>query len=317
MKKTIVIGILSVFTVMMLLTVMVSATSVRVGNGTSLEGTPYADAYDSVQAIATISPAGEANPIYANVYKNIQDNRGTHSSYPWHIWLTVSSCGTSDGYGSGTVPLNQQYSETGYCCYNFVGMGSVAGITYSTQAMVSSQYGTVSDTGSLTVKLRDDRNGGGGGGGRIPIGPGRIVEIYEKRYKVIELPWVLQFTAYKFWMQQNPNEAGDMIDDYIQNLPNEAFKNNPDQRKHALSNKLDAVKDMFLNDDYDDARDKLEHDLLAKMDGSSGGNPKNDWIVDEEAKTTLYNTIELLIEVTDTPDYEAMLIAGLIHFELL
>ncbi len=85
------------------------------------------------------------------------------------------------------------------------------------------------------------------------------------------------------------------INDYIQNLPEVAFNKNPGQRKNALSNKLDAVMEMIEHCRYQEAIDKLLHDIRAKADGSLGGNPSNDWIVDTDAQTDLCDMIDDLI----------------------
>jgi hypothetical protein len=46
---------------------------------------------------------------------------------------------------------------------------------------------------------------------------------------------------------------------------------------------------------YQEAIDKLENDLRAKMDGCYGGNPRNDWITDCEAQYELLAIIDDLI----------------------
>ena len=48
----------------------------------------------------------------------------------------------------------------------------------------------------------------------------------------------------------------DEIDHYIQNLPDNAFKNNPKQRKKALSNKLNAVHNQIEAENYNGAKIK-------------------------------------------------------------
>ncbi|MBI5000279.1 MAG: hypothetical protein HZB92_01950 [Euryarchaeota archaeon] len=72
----------------------------------------------------------------------------------------------------------------------------------------------------------------------------------------------------------------DLINDCIKNIPPEAFEKNPEQRRNALLEKMDAVETMIYDGDYNGAIQKLKNDIRTKMDGSIDGNPKNDWIVD-------------------------------------
>ncbi len=83
------------------------------------------------------------------------------------------------------------------------------------------------------------------------------------------------------------------LDQAIQNLPDESFTKPKvaDARKKAFHNKLQAVTAMILADEFLDAIDKLTHDIRTKMDGSVGGNPKNDWI-DPEAQAELIEILD-------------------------
>ncbi len=87
-------------------------------------------------------------------------------------------------------------------------------------------------------------------------------------------------------------EKIDEIKDYINDLPDEAFEKNPDQKKNTLSNKLDAVLNMIAEGDYEGAINKLENDIRRKMDGEPS--PK-DWIIDPEAQQDLMAMIDELI----------------------
>jgi hypothetical protein len=87
----------------------------------------------------------------------------------------------------------------------------------------------------------------------------------------------------------------DTLDEYIAELPTTAFTNNPDQRKKALSEKLEEVRLMIEAGEYEEAIDKLKHDIRAKADGSLGGNPRNDWITDEAAQEEICAMIDELI----------------------
>lgn len=90
------------------------------------------------------------------------------------------------------------------------------------------------------------------------------------------------------------------INDDIQGLPADAFKNNPDQRKNAFSNKLDEVNAMIEAGEYHDAINKLRHDIRAKCDGSLEGHPNNDWITDPVAQAELCAMIDELIAYLET-----------------
>jgi len=84
--------------------------------------------------------------------------------------------------------------------------------------------------------------------------------------------------------------------DFIAGLPDEAFVNNPAQRKNALGEKLKAIERMIAAQDYDQAIDKLQNDLRSKADGCFGGEPNNDWIVDCDVQEELLNLMDILIE---------------------
>ena len=95
-------------------------------------------------------------------------------------------------------------------------------------------------------------------------------------------------------------EAIDFIDHYIRQLPATSFKGPADQRKHALSNKLQATKAMLGGGNPAAAVNKLYHDVRASMDGAVGGNPGNDWIVEPGAQEELCFMIDELIAFLQT-----------------
>ena len=82
---------------------------------------------------------------------------------------------------------------------------------------------------------------------------------------------------------------------YINALPDDAFAKNSDQRKNALSNKLDAVSKKIESCEGDEAKNKLQHDIRAKMDVSLGGSPKNDWITSPVSQSVLTGKIDDLL----------------------
>lgn len=85
-----------------------------------------------------------------------------------------------------------------------------------------------------------------------------------------------------------------------------AFKNAAEQRRYALNNKLMAVLDSLKSltdtmtvkeqlDIYNSALNKLLNDIRAKADGSLGGNPGNDWIVDPAEQVRLDEKVQELV----------------------
>ncbi|MFC1640381.1 PKD domain-containing protein, partial [Gemmatimonadota bacterium] len=91
----------------------------------------------------------------------------------------------------------------------------------------------------------------------------------------------------------------DLINEYIQDLPASSFNGPAAQHANALSNKLEAVKNILDNGDTMGAKNKLLNDIRAKSDGSLGGNPSNDWIVDAGAQEDLSLMIDELVAYLD------------------
>lgn len=82
------------------------------------------------------------------------------------------------------------------------------------------------------------------------------------------------------------------LNDYIQDLSDEAFKNNPEQRKNALENKLNGVWSKIDNQEYQEAINKLQNDIRAKADGDKKA---QDWIIDPEAQQEICRMVDELI----------------------
>jgi hypothetical protein len=84
----------------------------------------------------------------------------------------------------------------------------------------------------------------------------------------------------------------------INSLGSTAFKN-PNMR-NALTNKINAVFQMLEQEDYSNALDKLENDILKKTDGcaQTGAPDNNDWILNcvsqGQVHPVLMNAIKLL-----------------------
>ena len=45
---------------------------------------------------------------------------------------------------------------------------------------------------------------------------------------------------------------------------------------------------------------KIENDLLSKTDGSFGGNPRNDWVIDPESQELLYGDLVILADILES-----------------
>ena len=69
---------------------------------------------------------------------------------------------------------------------------------------------------------------------------------------------------------------------------------------NALTNKINALLQMIEQEDYSNALDKIENDILKKSDGcaSNGAPDKNDWILNctgqGQVSPFLMNAIEIL-----------------------
>ena len=95
-------------------------------------------------------------------------------------------------------------------------------------------------------------------------------------------------------------EAIPVVDDYIQELSDDAFTKNPDQLKNALSEKLDETIGLMDAGEYQEAIDKLQNDIRAKADGHVDGTPANDWITDPEEQQEICAMIDDLIAYLET-----------------
>jgi hypothetical protein len=97
------------------------------------------------------------------------------------------------------------------------------------------------------------------------------------------------------------NEFGALQDlnDYIQNLSDNAFKNLAMIRKMIINNKISVVFKMLDNQIYENAINKLNNDIRTKADGYIDGNPTNDWIIDSEAQYHICMKIDDLTAYLD------------------
>jgi len=95
-------------------------------------------------------------------------------------------------------------------------------------------------------------------------------------------------------------EAKQVINEYIQGLPDDAFKSKPNQRKKSFSNMFSAIGDMLADEDYIGAIHDLLHNIREKADGTVDGSPMNDWIIGDTAQGDICWKIDQLISYLET-----------------
>ena len=95
-------------------------------------------------------------------------------------------------------------------------------------------------------------------------------------------------------------EALHLINDYIQGLAGDTFKNNPDQRKNSFNNMFSAIDDMLTDGEYEAAIMDLQRNIREKADGTLGGSQKNDWITNATAQEHVCWKIDALIVYLQT-----------------
>lgn len=111
--------------------------------------------------------------------------------------------------------------------------------------------------------------------------------------------------AYEF-TDLSLTERVDQLATSFAETPPEVYRDPGEQRRHTLYLKLMAVVDMIATLDKgkgvnDKARalngalNKLQNDILEKVDGDHGGNPANDWIDDTAEKAEFYDRVVELI----------------------
>lgn len=107
--------------------------------------------------------------------------------------------------------------------------------------------------------------------------------------------------------KKEPKEMAADLCAAIGSLPDSAFKNNPVQRKNTFCEKTSEVvqlieyaegsTDPVVQDQfYQEAIEKLQNDMGAKMDSFKSGEKNNDWITDEKAQEPIYKDIQVLIK---------------------
>ncbi len=82
------------------------------------------------------------------------------------------------------------------------------------------------------------------------------------------------------------------LNDYIQSLPDEAFRNNPEQRKNAFENKLNEAWTQIDNGEYQKAIDTLQKHIRANADGDKKA---EDWILTPIAQREICTMVDQLV----------------------
>ena len=92
-------------------------------------------------------------------------------------------------------------------------------------------------------------------------------------------------------MGQSVEETLQKIQALLNSLPSESFKPPAQERRQALTNKLAAIKRQLADGLLTDAIDKLQFDILAKLDGSLGGSSGDDWIISTQAQEIIFPVV--------------------------
>src|SRR5437867_11814533 len=92
-------------------------------------------------------------------------------------------------------------------------------------------------------------------------------------------------------MAQSVEETLQKIQVIFSSLPSESFKPPAKERRQALTNKLAAIKRQLADGLLIDAIDKLQLDILAKLDGSFGGSSGDDWIISPQAQEIIFPVV--------------------------
>ncbi|RSN75596.1 hypothetical protein D6D85_05845, partial [Candidatus Methanodesulfokora washburnensis] len=89
-------------------------------------------------------------------------------------------------------------------------------------------------------------------------------------------------------LEINPNTK--LLHDAIDSIPDYGFINNPDQRRNALHNKINAVEKMLEKKNFKGAVEKLDHDIRDKLEK---------WLVDYEIENPEQLTKNAVISLVD------------------
>ena len=95
-------------------------------------------------------------------------------------------------------------------------------------------------------------------------------------------------------------EALQDLDEYLQNTPDDDFKDKASNRKKAFSNKFRAIYKILEDEDYQKLIDKLNVDIRIKCDGLIDGDPLDDWIIEYNAQYHICMKIDDIIAYLQT-----------------
>lgn len=85
----------------------------------------------------------------------------------------------------------------------------------------------------------------------------------------------------------------------LNELPDNSFSGNPQEKKDALFNKIDALENMINAKNPQGAYQKLKNDIMSKFDGQNGGNPQDDWISDPYYASATYSFYNKILNLLD------------------
>ncbi len=89
-----------------------------------------------------------------------------------------------------------------------------------------------------------------------------------------------------------PDVFNSYLSSVINKIPDSAYKNNPDERRNALLDKLSAATNALKAHNAKGALQMLRNDIMKKFDGSNGGNQNDDWVTDPFAANDAYGAFD-------------------------
>jgi len=95
-------------------------------------------------------------------------------------------------------------------------------------------------------------------------------------------------------------EAKHITAAYIQNLPDSAFRNNPNERKNAFSNMFNALDNMIASGAWNGFTTSIQSNIRGKADGLVDGKPGDDWIIDLTAQQHICMKIDDIVAYVET-----------------
>jgi hypothetical protein len=83
---------------------------------------------------------------------------------------------------------------------------------------------------------------------------------------------------------ESPGAAVHDLEDYVEELPDDAFQGSAVERRKSLRAALDAVVSLISDGEHDQAVTALRRNALSRADGSLEGDSTDDWIRDPAAQ---------------------------------